>query len=100
MTQKSFVAVKEIWQIDERNLGITWSDGKQSHLDVVNLRRACPCAACIDEITKKPILNPASVSDNVRPESVQSVGRYAVSLKFDDGHHTGIYTFDYLRSLS
>jgi DUF971 family protein len=31
--------------------------------------------------------------------AVEAVGHYAVRLVFDDGHATGLYTWDYLRSL-
>jgi len=27
------------------------------------------------------------------------VGRYAVRIKFSDGHKTGLYSWDYLRSI-
>ena len=32
-------------------------------------------------------------------KAVEPVGRYAVRLVFDDGHDTGIFTWDYLRQL-
>ncbi|HNP37217.1 MAG TPA: DUF971 domain-containing protein [Woeseiaceae bacterium] len=31
--------------------------------------------------------------------SIEPVGHYAVRLVFDDGHNTGLYTWDYLREL-
>jgi DUF971 family protein len=93
------VAVKEIWQIDERTLGISWTDDRSQTYDVVSLRKSCPCAVCIDENTGKKILRDEDISDGVRPNKIQSVGRYALTIAFDDGHSTGIYTFDYLRSL-
>ena len=31
---------------------------------------------------------------------IQRVGRYAVRLVWNDGHRTGIYTFEFLRELS
>ena len=49
----SFWAVKEIWQKDERTLGIVWTDNVETAYDVVALRRHCPCALCIDEMTGK-----------------------------------------------
>ncbi|MBP6218471.1 MAG: DUF971 domain-containing protein [Oligoflexales bacterium] len=91
-------AVKEIWQADERTLGILWTDGRESRLDVVTLRRDCPCAACIDEKTGKKILKSADVPDSVRPLGLNSIGRYALSIQFDDRHNTGIYSFDRLRA--
>jgi len=36
---------------------------------------------------------------NVAIRTIESVGNYAVRLVFDDGHDTGIYTWDYLYNL-
>lgn len=36
---------------------------------------------------------------NVGVDHVEASGRYAIRLIFDDGHDTGIYTWDYLREL-
>ena len=41
----------------------------------------------------------SDVKDTVRPLSINSVGRYALSIKFSDGHQTGIYTFKMLHQL-
>lgn len=92
--------VKEIYQIDERTLGITWTDDQESKFDVVELRRKCPCASCVDEQTGKRILKPEMVKETVRPEQIRSVGRYALNIVFTDGHSTGIYTFNMLRKMS
>lgn len=94
------VRVQEISQLDPRTLGIVWTDGKKSALDVVMLRKKCPCAACIDEWSHEPRLNPDDVKDTVRPVKVESVGAYALTIHFNDGHKTGIYTFKYLRELA
>jgi DUF971 family protein len=31
--------------------------------------------------------------------AIEPVGHYAVRLKFDDGHDTGLYSWEYLREL-
>ena len=36
---------------------------------------------------------------DVKLAKVVPVGNYAVQLYFDDGHHTGLYHWDYLRQL-
>ncbi|MFO1032716.1 MAG: DUF971 domain-containing protein [Hyphomicrobiales bacterium] len=36
---------------------------------------------------------------HVRIIGVEPVGNYAIRLKFDDGHDTGLYTWDYLAKL-
>jgi DUF971 family protein len=93
------IRVKAIEQRDLRTLSITWTDGRENLYDVVHLRRKCPCATCIDEWTHEPILQPEQVPDEVRPLKVESVGQYALTIQFSDGHKTGIYTFSMLRNL-
>ena len=91
--------LKDIKQVDARTLGVEWLDGKRQVFDVVQLRRSCPCAECVDELTGKRTLRPDQVGEDVRPLSLVSVGRYAINIVFSDGHRTGYYTFDYLRNL-
>jgi DUF971 family protein len=92
--------VQNIAQTGERTLNVVWSDGRVQDIDVVSLRRACPCATCVDEWTKEKTLDPQSVAESTRPVEIESVGRYAMKASFSDGHKTGIYTFDMLRKLS
>jgi DUF971 family protein len=35
----------------------------------------------------------------VKIEAIEPVGNYAVRLRFDDGHDTGLYSWDYLHEL-
>lgn len=95
----SGIGVKEIWQEGERYLAILWTDERRSVFDVTKLREFCPCASCIDEITKERRIAKGTDFSKVRPRSIQSTGAYAMRIEFNDGHKTGIYTFDYLRSL-
>lgn len=94
------IRIRAITQTTDRVLSITWTDGKSDNFDVVELRRKCPCASCIDEWTHEPLLKASDVSETVRPLKVESVGQYALTLPFSDGHRTGIYTFSYLRKLA
>jgi ATP-binding protein involved in chromosome partitioning len=83
-----------------RELYVQWSDGKESLLQSRDLRLACPCAQCVDEITGEKRLDPASVSPDVWPQEISPVGRYALNFQWSDGHRTGIYTFEHLRRLA
>ena len=94
------VRVREIGQLDDRTLGITWTDGRKDAFDVVMLRRKCPCAKCIDEWTREQLLKPDAVPETVRPVRIESIGAYALQIYFSDGHSTGIYTFQMLRELA
>ncbi len=93
------IRVKNIEQLDGRTLGIRWTDEHTSRYDVVELRRQCPCASCVDEWTHKRTLKAEDIADSVRPVQIDSVGRYAMKIKFSDGHGTGIYTFKMLREI-
>jgi DUF971 family protein len=90
---------REIMQEGEACLRITWADGRACRFDAPALRRACPCAQCVNEWTGQRMLKPEAVSDEVRIEDVSIVGRYALNFRWSDGHETGIYSFVYLREL-
>lgn len=90
---------------DDNRLRITWSDGAASVIPVAELRSACPCATCREKRSAPPppalsltVLSPAEARP-LKLLGMQPVGNYAYSLRFSDGHDTGIYTFELLREL-
>ena len=87
-----------IRRVDDREVHITWADGHQTVYANRYLRESCPCAACVDELTGRRTLDPRSVRPDVRAEEISLVGRYAVKVRWSDGHSTGIYTFARLRA--
>jgi len=93
------VAPKQIRQAGPTTLAIQWSDGRETRLEVRDLRLACPCAACQDELTGKRLLDPATVPADVHPLNLESVGNYGLRIRWSDGHETGIYAYDRLRQL-
>src|SRR5690625_227771 len=84
---------------DETGLMISWGDGEVQRIDPRDLRLACQCASCRDEISGKRVLDPALVPLDVMPVRIWSVGNYALGIGFSDGHQSGIYTFDLLREI-
>lgn len=80
--------------------GVDWSDGHRTVLPYRWLRGNCPCAHCVDEWSGKRNVGEADVPFNVEPKSARSVGRYAVQITWNDGHDTGLYSWQYLRELS
>ncbi|MFP3940491.1 MAG: gamma-butyrobetaine hydroxylase-like domain-containing protein [Thermoanaerobaculia bacterium] len=82
---------------EEGRLRVTWSDGHVGEYDYTYLRGYCPCAACQGH-TNEAIRFHAPVGD-VRPETIEPVGNYALSFHWSDGHGTGIYRFDFLRRI-
>lgn len=84
---------------DPRTLSVLWEDGRRDDLDVRDLRLACQCALCIEEMSGKKVLDPKTVRADVAPRQVSSVGNYAVAVTFNDGHSSSIYSFEHLRAL-
>ncbi len=90
---------------DGNTLLIVWSDGQQRAIPFGELRKACPCATCREQRKVPPQpsggLQVISMAE-ARPlkiESMSPVGNYAYSIGFSDGHDTGIFTLELLRSL-
>ena len=90
----------DVRKAGEDRLAIRWNDGTESVFSVFDLRVACPCATCVDELTGERLLDPARVPAGVRPVRLESVGNYGMRIAWSDGHDTGIYTWERLRRLS
>jgi DUF971 family protein len=90
-----------------RRLRIEWSDGKRSEYSFSLLRYACPCAECRGghenmggdpdpEIFERP----EEDTPATRLKNLEAVGSYALTIEWEDGHHFGIYNWNFLRSLA
>lgn len=89
----------EIGRANEHDIKILWQDGHASEYCGRKLRLACPCAGCVDELSGAKRLIATSVPEGVHAQAVSLVGRYAITIQWSDGHHTGIYPFELLRRL-
>ncbi len=100
-TEKRGTAIepREIKQEGDAGLRITWADGHVCRYLAVGLRRACPCAQCVNEWTGQRVLKPETISQELTITNLSIVGRYALNFRWSDGHETGIYSFRYLREL-
>jgi DUF971 family protein len=97
--QRQAIEPREISQESNSLLRITWADGRVCDYQAARLRRACPCAQCVNEWTGQRTLRPESISDEVEINDLSIVGRYALNFRWSDNHETGIYSFQYLRDL-
>src|SRR5450631_2522733 len=86
-------------QRDARTLSVLWEDGHRDDFDVRDLRLACHCALCIEEMSGRKLLDPKTVRPDVSPQTISSIGNYAIGIDWNDGHNSGIYSFNLLRSL-
>lgn len=92
---------------DIQNIGneiaIKWDDGRESFIPLDVLRRACPCASCKGEMDifgtlykgpDKPI-----TSSSTQLTRLAYIGGYALQPTWADGHHTGLFSYEYLRKI-
>jgi DUF971 family protein len=82
---------------DKRNLRIAFDDGSAFDLPAEYLRVTSPSA----EVQGHSPSERKTVAGkrNVEIIGIEPVGNYAVRLRFDDLHDTGIYGWDYLFEL-
>lgn len=89
----------------DRGLTIQWGDGTTSYYAIAYLRKMSP-SADVRQLREEMAKNPLTVlPSNPRPAgamvatNAELVGNYGLRIFFSDGHHTGIYTWSYLREI-
>jgi len=92
------ISPKVIRRSDPTRVEIEWSDGATTVYTPAQLRGLCPCAGCVSETTGVRLVDPTRIPSDLTQSDLAMVGNYAISMQFSDGHHTGIYTFEYLRA--
>jgi len=80
-----------------RMLELTFEDGEKFELSCEYLRVNSPSAEVQGHGPGEGVLQVGK--ENVGIDSIEAVGGYAVLLRFDDGHDTGIYAWDTLYNL-
>jgi DUF971 family protein len=92
-----------------RGIQIDWKDGVHSDYPLGFLRDRCPCASCTGAHGTPPQKTNYSSPDSspfqmyqpaLKIERVTPVGHYALQIHWSDGHNSGIYSWDYLRSIA
>ena len=90
---------------NEGYLEIVWDDAQVCHYPLGELREACPCVECRGghQFMGREY-DPANLLE-LKPkrsytmQKIEMVGNYALQPTWDDGHQTGIYSWDYLKRL-
>ena len=90
---------EEIEKKTDGSIRIRWADGHEGVYLPKFLRLECHCAACIEEWSGKKIVTPDDIPEDIHPGRLSPVGQYALHIDWSDGHSTGMYSFDLLRSI-
>ncbi len=80
-----------------RILEVAFDDGTRYQFPCEYLRVYSPSAEVRGHGPGQEILQVGK--ENVNITNIEPVGTYAVCLYFDDGHNTGIYSWDWLKQL-
>ena len=83
----------------DQTLEVSWPDGRADRLPYHTIRSQCPCAGCRDEWTGERILDPKSIRPDLKLVGMENIGTYAVQFAWNDGHSSGLYTWETLRSI-
>ena len=90
----------------KRLVTINWDDGHSSQYSFTLLRVACPCAECRGghanmggDPTPEMFSAPETDAPETRLVKIEAVGTYGITPEWEDGHHYGIYNWQYLRKL-
>jgi DUF971 family protein len=83
----------------EHGVTLVWPDGHISRFTLPELRSNCPCALCRSrrEAGGPAWPTPAGAAERLRVEGAELVGNYGLQLRWNDGHETGIYSWELLR---
>ena len=85
-------------------MSIQWQDDNRHEVKLDDLRRLCPCAVCEGNRMQESsgdlhMIGSDQLNASSEVTEVIPVGRYAIQIRWEDGDDTGIYTYEFLRSL-
>jgi DUF971 family protein len=84
-------------QKKSRQLVVAFADGSRFELPFEYLRVYSPSAEVKGHGPGQEVLQIGKESVSI--SNIEPIGRYAIRLLFDDGHDTGLYTWEYLFEL-
>jgi len=86
---------------DANYLKIVWDDGTQDELLLTNVRWNCPCAHCSKARAEEDGHHfTIFQKEQLTIKKIKPVGNYAVQIVWEDGHDSGIYTYELLKKLA
>ncbi len=85
---------------DAERITLRWADGKAVSVANRDLRASCRCAHCVNEFSGERTADPAAIPADVHPREIRTVGNYALSITWSDGHSTGLFPYPTIEQLA
>lgn len=102
LTPRQTLPTRVTIDTEAQQFQIRWADGHETTFPLDGLRKACPCANCQGHGNQQ-LPDPALFDEpadrtwtDVQAERAGSIG---LRLTWDDGHDTGIYSWERLRRM-
>lgn len=107
LAQKVIEEAKEIEHFDEPSVSYNPHSGNveiksrssERTIGARDLRLACKCALCVDEMTGINRLKEENIPQNVYPLNIIKKGNYAVAVVWSDGHNSSLYPYSRLEEV-
>lgn len=84
---------------NNQSIQLKFPNGKVLVLDNRQVRLACQCAVCVNEMTGQKMLNPSKIRPDIAPKEITPLGNYAIGITWNDGHSSGIYPYTLLETI-
>ena len=82
-----------------RSMTVTFADGTVAVFPVDALRAACPCAACRGWRERgEPAWPRPGGASTIEIRDAELTGAWGISVQWSDGHDTGIFAWERLRT--
>jgi len=95
----SSVSVTDIDIDRRRSVRLTFDDGAVCELGLEELRGICPCATCRSQRERGEVSWPRpGQTTELWVEDAELVGAWGLSIRWSDGHSTGIYSWELLHA--
>jgi DUF971 family protein len=99
---KSSITERQVPEItfDQTHTILSWKGGDTLTIANRDLRLSCGCALCVDELTGEKILKESDILENIAPTEITPLGNYAIGVRWNDGHSSGIYPYKNIKKLA
>jgi Mrp family chromosome partitioning ATPase/DUF971 family protein len=90
-----------VYHKEDHTIVIEDKSNHDNNFDTISpatLRRSCRCASCVEEMTGRQLLQPATISETIYPRKMYPTGNYALSVDWSDGHRS-LYPYKQIKSL-